>query len=50
MSGFVVTLPFEQVLSEVVMQKVLEGLTMNLCKSGQPLNTPLADRGKQLFR
>jgi len=25
-------------------------LTMNLCKSGQPLNTPLVDCGKQLFR
>ncbi len=22
----------------------------NLCKSGQPLNTPLVDCGKQLFR
>ncbi len=30
--------------------EVRSRLTMNLCKSGQPLNTPLADRGKQLFR
>ena len=26
------------------------GREENLCKSGQPLNTPLVDCGKQLFR